>query len=393
MKQCKLCQANIQNSTYIKYKTCAKCRKTNPINCQSVLLLPDEKNSLYIKENIPIELRSKVWDIHSLGQSTMECFVCCKVIHAASSDYHCSHIVAASKGGKMRIDNLVPTCKRCNTSMGTKNLYDYRHLFTSDIKEVELYNDLWKSIKNSYESHKKVMPYKIFAVLIYLNLVKDCDRKVFLNEYFSQYFIRRISTPNILELIEKVRIIDVKLSLHYIDYIGWRNHIDEHFQYIQDNTTDFLNIKETLHISHLIYLINSSKTVNELTNSIIWLIDMFHRLSDVYMNNKSKITLEYIFATTKLAIGLHGIITKNKGLVEMISLDEREFIANNLNFDVDDYIQDYFNYYMSGTKSELYKINNMHIEVFYACIIEGGETLFSKDELIEELNNIKQHNE
>jgi hypothetical protein len=47
--------------------------------------------------------------------------------------FDCGHIIAESKGGKMHVNNLLPICKICNSSMGNMNLYDYQKL----IKEMQ----------------------------------------------------------------------------------------------------------------------------------------------------------------------------------------------------------------------------------------------------------------
>jgi hypothetical protein len=73
-------------------------------------------------------MRIKVWNKHigeNIGKS--KC-LCCEEEEITQLKFDCGHIIAESKGGKMSINNLLPICKTCNSSMGNMNLYDYQKL-------------------------------------------------------------------------------------------------------------------------------------------------------------------------------------------------------------------------------------------------------------------------
>jgi hypothetical protein len=55
-------------------------------------------------------------------------------------NFNCGHIVAHANGGETKLNNLVPICTLCNTSMGTYNLNDF-------IKKYNLHysGTLWTS--------------------------------------------------------------------------------------------------------------------------------------------------------------------------------------------------------------------------------------------------------
>ena len=40
-------------------------------------------------------------------------------------NFHAGHILAEANGGKTTLDNLIPLCALCNTSMGTYNVFDF----------------------------------------------------------------------------------------------------------------------------------------------------------------------------------------------------------------------------------------------------------------------------
>ena len=72
----------------------------------------------------PKKLREKVWANAFGTEEVGECACCREVIDA--SNWECAHIVAHKFGGLQQEDNLVPTCRSCNRSMGTENLMAFR---------------------------------------------------------------------------------------------------------------------------------------------------------------------------------------------------------------------------------------------------------------------------
>jgi len=89
-----------------------------------------EQEPEYKKKAIPKPLRLAVWEKYFPGQMYGTC-PCCQKKMCFDSDYDCSHILAEKLGGETCIDNLVPACKTCNRSMGTKNLYEFQNMFIS----------------------------------------------------------------------------------------------------------------------------------------------------------------------------------------------------------------------------------------------------------------------
>jgi 5-methylcytosine-specific restriction endonuclease McrA len=75
------------------------------------------------KEAIPQALRLKVWRTQFGDNFIGNCYVCKRTLYLDS--FEAGHIVSESNGGKLNINNLLPICKPCNGSCGTRNLFDF----------------------------------------------------------------------------------------------------------------------------------------------------------------------------------------------------------------------------------------------------------------------------
>jgi len=51
---------------------------------------------------------------------------CCKLEPITYGNFECGHNVAHANGGSDELSNLRPICRLCNSSMGTKNLEDFK---------------------------------------------------------------------------------------------------------------------------------------------------------------------------------------------------------------------------------------------------------------------------
>jgi len=82
-------------------------------------------NSTPRKKTIPAAVRTACWN-HHIGVKVGEtvCPMGCGNI-ISSRNFHCGHIVAEAHGGTTDLDNLIPICQTCNTSMGTANMHDF----------------------------------------------------------------------------------------------------------------------------------------------------------------------------------------------------------------------------------------------------------------------------
>lgn len=82
-------------------------------------------NQRKTREKIPGTLRNAVWCKYvGPDKKTGKCF-CCSTEMISTSNFQCGHIISEKEGGEVKIDNLRPICGQCNTSIGTKNMYEF----------------------------------------------------------------------------------------------------------------------------------------------------------------------------------------------------------------------------------------------------------------------------
>ena len=78
------------------------------------------------KTPIPKSLKISVWDKHIGDEVGKSKCLCCDTTNITQMNFHCGHIIAEAMGGKVHINNLLPICNKCNRSMGTRNLHDFK---------------------------------------------------------------------------------------------------------------------------------------------------------------------------------------------------------------------------------------------------------------------------
>ena len=81
------------------------------------------------KKSIPATLKRKVWNKYIGEEIGKAKCLCCKLTEITQLSFNCGHIIAESKGGELKMDNLKPICQSCNSSMGTMNMNEYMQKF------------------------------------------------------------------------------------------------------------------------------------------------------------------------------------------------------------------------------------------------------------------------
>ena len=84
-----------------------------------------KKTIMNKKKNIPKKIKADLWNKH-IGKNKGEsiCIVC-RTTKISMLDFHAAHIISEANGGTVEIDNLLPACAQCNSSMGTRNMPEY----------------------------------------------------------------------------------------------------------------------------------------------------------------------------------------------------------------------------------------------------------------------------
>ena len=108
------------------------------------------------KKSIPLPVKSLVWNkIIGEEKGIGNCFCCKNKIRQIS--FHCGHIISEKNGGSVTIDNLVPLCQMCNSSIGSQNLNDFMEKYNFCNKLFD--NDKIKNINitiNLFIKYKKL---------------------------------------------------------------------------------------------------------------------------------------------------------------------------------------------------------------------------------------------
>lgn len=76
------------------------------------------------KKHIPKALRAAVW-IKAFGDAAVLCPVC-EAQTITPFNFECGHIVSERDEGPTELGNLMPVCRSCNGSMGTRELFAFR---------------------------------------------------------------------------------------------------------------------------------------------------------------------------------------------------------------------------------------------------------------------------
>ena len=77
------------------------------------------------KALIPAALKASVWTTwlgDHIGSTTC---LCCGTTQITQLNFHASHVIADVKGGATTVENLRPTCAKCNLSCATRNMRDF----------------------------------------------------------------------------------------------------------------------------------------------------------------------------------------------------------------------------------------------------------------------------
>ncbi len=90
------------------------------------------KTSRSTKMVIPKAVKRAVWMKFYPNSKQGECCSCKRIVY--DDDFQTAHIIPESKGGATVVDNLMISCKPCNTSCGTKNMNDFNQMLKSENK-------------------------------------------------------------------------------------------------------------------------------------------------------------------------------------------------------------------------------------------------------------------
>ena len=74
------------------------------------------------KNYIPKKLKIDIWNKYIGEDKRNTKCICCNVTQIDVMDFHAGHIISEKHGGLINIDNIIPICSQCNTSMNSEDM-------------------------------------------------------------------------------------------------------------------------------------------------------------------------------------------------------------------------------------------------------------------------------
>jgi len=116
-----------------------KIREDTERDIESILERGGRPSHPVPRTPVPKSVKERVWAIHiGMDKAEGKCFAGCgRTIHMM--DFEVGHNKAVSKGGSNRLDNLRPICKKCNRSMRTRSIEEFKreHFSKSKGRQVK----------------------------------------------------------------------------------------------------------------------------------------------------------------------------------------------------------------------------------------------------------------
>lgn len=81
------------------------------------------------KKTIPLVIKRKVWHERIGKERGTALCPCCSITEIEQMTFSCGHMVSEFNGGQIHVDNLIPMCASCNSSMGTMNYDEFKRRY------------------------------------------------------------------------------------------------------------------------------------------------------------------------------------------------------------------------------------------------------------------------
>lgn len=92
------------------------------IEIETGVKIKDDSKNKSGKSKIPKKLKNDSWDKYVGKEHGITLCICCNNTQIDSKSFVGGHIISEKNGGKINIDNIVPICSECNSSMGSTNM-------------------------------------------------------------------------------------------------------------------------------------------------------------------------------------------------------------------------------------------------------------------------------
>lgn len=108
------------------------------------------------KKQIPKAVKREVWNKiigEEIGKSKCQC---CEKTDITQLNFQCGHIQSEAEGGEIHVNNLLPICEVCNSSMGTKNLYEFKKMLVESKENKSISIFIHKPYTKDIDTEKKI---------------------------------------------------------------------------------------------------------------------------------------------------------------------------------------------------------------------------------------------
>ena len=92
------------------------------------------------KKTIPKVLKDSVWITYIGKDVGVTLCPCCNTHEITQLSFDCGHVIAEALGGKTTLENLRPICSKCNKSMRTMHMDEFKSQFFSCAKQSTLHH-------------------------------------------------------------------------------------------------------------------------------------------------------------------------------------------------------------------------------------------------------------
>ena len=92
------------------------------IEIETGVKITNEPKNKSNKNKIPKKIKNDSWDKYIGKQHGTALCICCNQTQIDSKSFIGGHIISEKNGGLINVDNIIPICSECNSSMGSKNM-------------------------------------------------------------------------------------------------------------------------------------------------------------------------------------------------------------------------------------------------------------------------------
>ena len=340
MPNCPVCKKpRVMQVTLDKYGKCSECNNKKKAPTDNAVINADTNPpvDVYKKKSIPSVLREQVWRNYFKNSLDGLCPICANKISFANHD--CAHILAEAQGGSTCINNLRPTCGKCNKSMGTTHLDEFKSkinpnavthakrvdpkylIFWSEISAVYDYYDKWEwdeEEKKMFEDSGTIFIWEVIQEIFIVLLEKlnnnpnDPILKHSYSTMFVEYLFSHVSLRNAVKYAPKTYKLQELINNCDIEYAAYKDIIDRRYTELDKQFFKFKEIKLAKRIAENIKLIGALSDYPKLTKDFDYIVRIFNTISKEYMETISeyhkdrfKETITYLIKFLLILLEVH----------------------------------------------------------------------------------------